>query len=93
MEVDNFFVAYDRAGQTLSNKLVNKCFWTLKKITACIGIRPFVQLTEVASFFECDLKLTSSKDLTVLAWVGLDTISEIYEKVEILSIFFIVEFF
>ena len=27
----NFFVAYDRAGRTLSNKLVNKCFWTLKK--------------------------------------------------------------
>ena len=27
----NFFVACDRAGQTLSNKLVNKCFWTLKK--------------------------------------------------------------
>ena len=36
----NFFVACDRAGQTLSNKLVNKCFWTLKKITACTGIRP-----------------------------------------------------
>ena len=58
-----------------------------------LTIKNFVQLTEVASFFECDLKLTSSKDLTVLAWVGLDTISEIYEKVEILSIFFIVEFF
>ena len=37
----NFFVACDRAGQTLSNKLVNKCFWTLKKITARTEIRPF----------------------------------------------------
>ena len=27
----NFFLAYDRASQTLSNKLVNKCFWTLNK--------------------------------------------------------------
>ena len=50
-EVDQFFFAYDRAGQTLSNKLVNNCFWTLKKITACTGIRPLSDRGQSAHHF------------------------------------------